>query len=62
MVEDKRYAKTNGVGADGKALSKRPDLVARKTMVAAKQSVNTTKTAGHVPGIAIGDRYCGFTP
>ena len=56
MTEDQRYADGNGVGAGGKSLSKRPDTVARKMMKDAGKLINTEKVAGHVPGIAIGDR------
>ena len=56
VIEDKRYADGNGVGAGGKSLSKRPDTVARKMMKDARELINTEKVAGHVPGIAIGDR------
>ena len=56
VTEDKRYADANGKNPDGKAMSKRPDLVARKNMQVAGDCINTSKVAGHVPGIAIGDR------
>ena len=56
VVEDARHAASDGVNAKGKAISKRPDLVARSNMERAKAMANTTKVAGHVPGIAVFDR------
>jgi len=56
VIEDARHAASGGVNPQGKAISKRPDLVARTKMEKAGATVNTTKVAGHVPGIAIFDR------
>ena len=56
VIEDARHAAAGGVNPQGKAISKRPDLVARTKMEKAGATVNTTKVAGHVPGIAIFDR------
>lgn len=56
VVEDARHAASDGVNAQGRAISKRPDLVARSNMEKAKAMVNTSKVAGHVPGIAVFDR------
>lgn len=56
VVEDARHAASGGVNPQGKAISKRPDLVARTKMEKAGATVNTKKVAGHVPGIAIFDR------
>lgn len=58
MVEDARYAATGGKHPEtGKNLSRRPDTLARKNMDTANESINRQPVAGHVPGIAIGDRY-----
>ena len=56
VIEDARHAASGGVNPQGKAISKRPDLVARTKMEKAGATVNTQKVAGHVPGIAIFDR------
>lgn len=56
VVEDARHVASDGVNAQGRAISKRPDLVARSNMEKAKAMVNTSKVAGHVPGIAVFDR------
>lgn len=56
IAEQARYAATGGKGPNGKALSRRPDTVARKWMEAKGQTVNTEACAGHVPGVAVGDR------
>jgi len=56
VIEDARHAASGGVNPQGKAISKRPDLVARTKMEKAGATVNTKKVAGHVPGIAIFDR------
>ena len=63
MVEDARYAATGGKNLEtGKNLSRRPDTLARKNMDQAGEAINRQPVAGHVPGIAIGDRsewiYC----
>ncbi|KAL3152922.1 hypothetical protein ABBQ38_012226 [Trebouxia sp. C0009 RCD-2024] len=58
VTEDARYAATGGKDpATGKNLSRRPDTLARKLMDAAQKSINRQPTAGHVPGIAISDRF-----
>ena len=57
ITEDQRYALAGGKGPDGRALSRRPDTVARKWMEEDGQTINTEPCAGHVPGIAVGDRY-----
>ncbi|KAL0030547.1 hypothetical protein WJX79_003580 [Trebouxia sp. C0005] len=57
VIEDARHAASGGVNPQGKAISKRPDLVARTKMEKAGATVNTQKVAGHVPGIAIFDRF-----
>ena len=57
MIEDARYAATGGKDpTTGKNVSRRPDILARKFMDAAEESVNRLPAAGHVPGIAISDR------
>ena len=57
MIEDARYAATQGKNPEnGKSLSRRPDTLARKHMDEAQACINTKPVAGHVPGIAIGDR------
>ena len=57
VVEDARYAATEGKNPEtGKNLSRRPDTLARKNMDTANESVNRQAVAGHVPGIAVGDR------
>ncbi|DBA91162.1 TPA: hypothetical protein ACH3X1_016017 [Trebouxia sp. C0004] len=57
VIEDARHAASGGVNPQGKAISKRPDLVARTKMEKAGATINTKKVAGHVPGIAIFDRF-----
>ncbi|KAL0046372.1 hypothetical protein WJX82_010636 [Trebouxia sp. C0006] len=57
VIEDARHAAAGGVNPQGKAISKRPDLVARTKMEKAGATVNTRKVAGHLPGIAIFDRF-----
>lgn len=56
ISEQARYAATGGKGEGGKALSRRPDTVARKWMEERGQTINKEACAGHVPGIAVGDR------
>ena len=57
VVEDARYAATGGKHPEtGKNLSRRPDTLARKNMDTANESINRWPVAGHVPGVAIGDR------
>ena len=56
LLEDERWEQGQGRGPDGKALSRRPDTLARKMMEEKKQTINADACAGHVPGICIGDR------
>lgn len=57
LEEDARVAASNGQGKTaGVSASKRPDLVARSYMEAAKLMINTGKVLGHVPGFKCNHR------
>ena len=61
MIEDARCATNGGKHPEtGKSLSRRPDTLARKFMDEAQESINRQPVAGHVPGIAIGDRSASY--
>ena len=56
-TENARFEAGGGKNANGTRMSRRPDGKARKRMQAEGRNINSNKTAGHVPGHQINQRW-----
>jgi hypothetical protein len=57
VAEAARIAESGGRNPDGRKMSQRPDVKARQMLEAEGGCINASKTAGHVPGHAPGNRH-----